>query len=71
MTKLKYKYEYKDRTIEGVMEIDLSRVKNNIRFAQYGLDSMIMTDMVPYMPSRTNAFVNLVRARSAARSNFK
>lgn len=66
MKKLKYKYEYKDRTIEGVMEIDLSRVENNIRFAQYGLDSMIMTDMIPYMPMDTGQFINVTQAMSQA-----
>ena len=66
MKKLKYKYEYKDKTIEGVMEIDLKRVENNIRFAQYGLDSMIMTDMVPYMPMDTGQFINVTRAMSQA-----
>ena len=66
MTKLKYKYEYKDGAIEGVMEIDLKRVEHNIRFSQYGLDSMIMTDMIPYMPMDTGQFINVTQAMSQA-----
>lgn len=36
--KLDYEYQYKDRTIEGVMRIDLSRFEANYSRAQYELD---------------------------------
>jgi hypothetical protein len=64
--KLNYKFEYKDRTIEGVMEIDLSRFEGQYSKAQYDLDSMVMTSMVPYMPMDTGTFINVTRGMSAA-----
>jgi hypothetical protein len=64
--KLNYKFEYKDRTIEGVMEIDLSRFEGQYSKAQYALDSMVMTSMVPYMPMDTGTFINVTRGMSAA-----
>lgn len=62
--KLNYKFEYKDRTIEGVMKIDLSRFEGQYSKAQYLLDSMIMDSMVPYMPMQTGTFINVTRAMS-------
>ena len=64
--KLNYKFEYKDRTIEGVMEIDLSRFDGQYSKAQYDLDSMVMTSMVPYMPMDTGTFISVTRGMSAA-----
>ena len=64
--RLKYKFEYKDRTIEGVMKIDLSRFEGQYSRAQYELDSMVMTSMVPYMPMQTGTFINVTRGMSAA-----
>ena len=64
--KLNYKFEYKDRTIEGVMEINLSRFERQYTRAQYLLDSMVMDSMVPYMPMRTHTFINVTRGMSQA-----
>ncbi len=48
------------------MRINLSRFEKQFEDAQYALDSMIMTDMVPYMPHQTGTFINVTRAMSAA-----
>lgn len=64
--KLNYAFKYKDRTITGVMRIDLSRFEGQYSRAQYELDSMVMTSMVPYMPMQTATFINVTRAMSAA-----
>lgn len=67
---LHYKYKYKENTrfkiIEGSMELDLRRVEQNLKNAQYGLDSMVMADMVPYMPMDTGQFIDVTRAMSQA-----
>lgn len=63
---LGYKFEYKDRTIEGVMEIDLGRFEGQYSRAQYELDSMIMMDMIPYMPKQTGTFINVTQGMSQA-----
>ena len=62
--KLDYKFEYKDRTIEGVMKIDLSRFEGQYSKAQYELDSMVMTSMMPYMPKRTGTFISVTQGMS-------
>jgi hypothetical protein len=64
--KLNYEFKYKDRTITGVMRIDLSRFEGQYSRAQYGLDSMIMQSMIPYMPKDTGTFVNVTQAMSQA-----
>ena len=64
--KLNYTFKYKDRTIEGVMEINLSRFERQYTRAQYLLDSMIMDSMVPYMPMQTGTFINVTRGMSQA-----
>lgn len=64
--KLKYKFEYKDRTIDGVMEIDLARFEKQFSAAQYGLDSMVMTSMIPFMPMQTGTFINVTQGMSQA-----
>lgn len=64
--KLNYKFEYKNRTIDGVMQIDLSRFEGQYSRAQYQLDSMVMDSMVPYMPMQTKTFVNVTRGMSQA-----
>lgn len=64
--KLNYKFKYTDKTIDGVMEIDLSRFEGQYSRAQYELDSMVMTSMVPYMPMQTGTFINVTRGMSAA-----
>lgn len=66
IAELKYKYGYKDRNITAEMTIDLGRFDKQYGKAQYKLDSMIMTDMIPYMPMQTGQFINVTRAMSAA-----
>lgn len=63
---LNYKFKYKNKTIEGVMEIDLERFNGQYSKAQYELDSMVMTSMVPYMPMQTGTFINVTRGMSAS-----
>lgn len=46
--------------------IDMGRINANLDHAQWWLDNQVMTDMVPYMPQSTGAFVNITRAQSAA-----
>ena len=48
------------------MGIDLSRFEGQYSKAQYALDSMVMTSMVPYMPMDTGTFINVTRGMSAA-----
>ena len=48
------------------MRINLSRFEKQFEDAQYALDSMVMEDMVPYMPHQTGIFINVTRAMSAA-----
>lgn len=65
----KREFRFKDINITGTrvkIEVNMSRFEKQFQDAQYHLDSQVMTDMVPYMPSVTNSFINLVRARSAA-----
>lgn len=64
--KLNYEFKYVDKTISGVMEIDLGRFEKQYTRAQYELDSMVMTDMVPYMPIDTGVFIGVTRGMSQA-----
>ena len=48
------------------MRLDLSRFDKQIEKAQYAMDSMVMTSMVPYMPMDTGTFINVTRGMSAA-----
>lgn len=48
------------------VKVNLARFERQYQEAQFWLDSQIMTDMVPYMPMQTGAFINLTRAQSAA-----
>lgn len=67
---LNYRFDYKDRTTEGVMHINLARFEKQYDRAQYGLDSMIMQDMIKYMPKETGTFINetLIMSQSLAGS---
>lgn len=60
----KYKFEYKDRTTEGVMEIDLKRFESQYSKAQWELDNMVMTSMIPFMPMQTGTFIQVTRGMS-------
>lgn len=48
------------------IRLDLGRIENNVNAAQYWLDSMVMTSMVPFMPMDTGHFINVTKAMSAA-----
>jgi hypothetical protein len=57
----------RDGEILGIdMDIDLSRFYDQYSRAQFELDSMVMTDMVPYMPMEKGLFIDITRAMSAA-----
>lgn len=48
------------------MTLDTSRFEKQFADAQYKLDTMVMTDMVPYMPMQTGTFINVTKAMSSA-----
>lgn len=48
------------------IDVDMSRVENNLNRAQFALDSAIMTSMIPFMPQQTGQFINETQAESAA-----
>lgn len=60
------KTQYKVSKPDIEMRINLSRFEKQFEDAQYALDSMVMEDMVPYMPHQTGTFINVTRAMSAA-----
>ena len=64
----KIRYHYKDSgpDYEINMQIDLARFEKQYSKAQYALDSMVMTSMVPYMPMQTGTFIKVTQAMSAA-----
>ena len=68
IAKVRYNYRKEDAgrnaTIE--LDVDLSRFEKQYEKAQYTLDSMVMTSMIPYMPMRTGTFINVTKAMSAA-----
>ena len=61
-----YKKEDAGRNAAIELDVDLSRFERQYQKAQYDLDNMVMTSMVPYMPMRTGTFVNVTRALSEA-----
>lgn len=63
---IKTNYRDKKPNYEIRMVIDLDRFEQQYSKAQFGLDSMVMTDMVPYMPMQTGTFINVTKAMSAA-----
>lgn len=60
------RYTRDGNVFEIDMLIDMSRFEDQYSRAQYELDSMVMNDMVPYMPMETGQFINVTRAMSAA-----
>lgn len=62
--------KYTRKTQSGIFEydmvLDLTRFGQQLSKAQYELDSMVMTDMTLFMPMRTNQFINVTKAMSAA-----
>lgn len=51
---------------DGKMTLDLSRFEKQFQKAQFELDSVVMTDMKPYMPMQTGTFINVTSAMSAS-----
>lgn len=66
LAKIKYDYKKRSKDIVAELEIDLSRFERQFSKAQWELDSMIMTDMQPFMPQQTGTFINVTRLMSAA-----
>ena len=68
IAKVRYNYRKEDSgrnaTIE--LDVDLSRFEKQYGKAQYALDTMIMTSMIPYMPHQTGTFINVTKAMSSA-----
>ena len=68
IAKVRYNYRKEDAgrnaTIE--LDVDLSRFEKQYEDAQFVLDSMVMTDMKPYMPHQTGTFINVTSAQSAS-----
>lgn len=60
------KYSIVDGNIR--VQLDMSRFEGQFNQAQYELDSMVMTSMVPFMPHGSGVFVNrtLIESRSMA-----
>lgn len=63
---LKYKYDYDGKVIEGKMMLYLKRFEGQYERAQFELDSMVMTSMIPYMPKQTGTFINVTQGMSQA-----
>ena len=59
-----YEYKFGGKVCSGTMHIDLRRFQKQYTRAQYELDSMVMTSMVPYMPMQNGTFINVTRAMS-------
>lgn len=59
-----YKKEDAGRNATIELDVDLSRFKRQYEKAQFDLDNMVMTSMIPYMPMSTGTFVNVTRALS-------
>ena len=64
--KMLNKTHYKMKSGSTTLELDLSRFEKQFQDAQYALDSMVMTDMKPFMPHQTGTFINVTSAQSAA-----
>jgi hypothetical protein len=63
---LRYSRKTNNGVINSNMVLDLSRFGKQISTAQFNLDSMVMTDMVPFMPMQTGLFIDVTRAMSAS-----
>lgn len=66
ISKIRYNYSKHGKGSDVELEVDLSRFEKQYQKAQYALDSMVMTSMVPYMPHQTGTFINVTKAQSAA-----
>ena len=63
---IKYTRKSKSGIFEYDMVLDLTRFGPQLSKAQFDLDSMVMTDMVPLMPTETGLFIDVTRAMSAS-----
>lgn len=63
---IKYNYKDKGPNYSINMEIDLKRFEKQYSRAQYQLDSMVFTSMMPYMPMETGTFMKVTQAMSQA-----
>lgn len=66
LSQIKFEYSKHGKGADIELDVDLSRFEKQYGEAQFALDSMIMTSMVPYMPHRTGTFINVTKAMSAA-----
>lgn len=66
ISKVRYNYSAKGKGQDIELDVDLSRFEKQYEKAQYMLDTMVMTSMLPYMPNNTNVFRNVTQAMSAA-----
>lgn len=66
LSKIKYDYSSKGKGADIELDVDLSRFERQYSKAQFQLDSMIMTSMIPYMPMQTGTFINVTKAMSAS-----
>lgn len=48
------------------MQLDLGRFKGQYTKAQWELDNMVMTSMIPFMPMQSGTFINVTRGMSAS-----
>lgn len=67
----RYKYSEKWKAqgrddFDVELEVDLGRFQGQYSQAQYRLDSMVMTSMIPLMPMQSGTFINVTKAMSAA-----
>ena len=63
---IKYTKKSKSGIFEYDMVLDLTRFGQQLSKAQFELDTMVMTDMVPLMPMETGLFIDITRAMSAS-----
>lgn len=63
---IKYTRKSKSGIFEYDMVLDLTRFGPQLSKAQFELDTMVMTDMVPFMPMETGLFIDVTRAMSAS-----
>ena len=67
MTKKTHKFKnIKVKNGDMTFELDLGRFEKNYNTAQWELDNMVMTSMVPYMPQQTGSFIDVTRGMSAS-----
>lgn len=63
---IKYTRKSKSGVFAHDMVLDLTRFGPQLSKAQFELDTMVMTDMVPLMPMETGLFIDVTRAMSAS-----